>query len=307
MRCRLNQCVASLLLVLTVLTATSHAASSTGRLKVTATILPLADIVRQVGGNRVHVVTLLRPGVEPIAYQPSPVQIRQTLGTDLYVRVGSGFDTWGDNLFGKAADQPLTVTALDVVEPPGPDKPSPVDGKGANGPTGSRDPWVWLDPIVVRDRILPAVSAALTRLRPGDARYFKVNERKYFEALTNLDRAMWPVFRQLPGKGFVATHAIWGYMAKRYGLHQVTFSEPSSNVIPSQQNMDSLAETARNLGIVAVFGDPWSKVSPARAFADRINGRFMLLDPLGGEQFPGRQTYSALMNYNLAIIKNALK
>ena len=298
-----GRCVASMLVV-TFCSAAVFAAAPPERIKVTATIFPLADIVRQVGGTRVHVVTLLPPGVRPFSYQPTLIQIRQTVGTSLYVRVGSDFDAWGDNLFSNAAEKPQTLTVTDFVDLLPPDRPSVLLDKGIPpGQVGKGNPWVWLDPVLVRDRILPAVTAALTRLRPGDARYFKVNERKYFEELTKLDEGMWTVLMRLPGKGFVSTHPLWGYLAKRYGLRQAAVIEPSASGAPVQRNQDTLVETARKLGIVAVFGDPWSTVSAAREFANRIHGRFVMLDPLGGAQLPGRYSYSALMKYNLALIR----
>ena len=304
MRHFISQCAASILLVLIVFTASVFAGAPPDRLKVTATVFPLADIVRQIGGNRVHVVTLFRPGAEPLSYQPTLIQIRQTVGTGLYVCVGNGFDTWGDNLFSNAVEKPLTITVTDVVDPLQQDNPVVLDGKKALDQTVKGNSWVWLDPIVVRDRILPAVTAALMRLRPGDARYFKVNERKYFEALTKLDQTMWTVLQHLPGKGFVATHDIWRGLAQRYGLRQIANSETSFVDTPMQQNYDNLVEVARRLNITAVFGDPWTKVFPARMLAERLHGRFILLDPLGGEQLPGRHNYIALMNYNLALVRN---
>ena len=307
MRCFSSQCAASILFVLTVFSTAVSASAPPERLKVTATIFPLADIVRQVGGNRVHVVTLLRPGILPFSYQLGQIQIRQAIGTALYVRVGNGLDAWGDNLFSNAIAQPLTITITNLVDPLQRDNSAVLDDKKAFGQTGKVEPWVWLDPLFVRDRILPVISASLIRLRPGDARYFKVNERKYFEELTKLDQAMRSVLQQLPGRGFVATHAIWGSLATRYGLHQIARIEPSFADAPSELNQDSLAEAAQKLDIIAVFGDPWSKVSPSRMLAERLHGRFILLDPLGGEQLPGRHSYIALMYYNLSLIKNGMK
>jgi zinc transport system substrate-binding protein len=300
-------CALALLAVLT-FAAAAPATGAPERLKVTATIFPLADLVRQIGGNRVQVVTLLLPGVAPASFRPAPAQVRQSTGSALYLRVGGGLDPWGDDLFSGAALPPLTVSAADLVERL-PAEPGAALREGPGGGLSEvADPWVWLDPIAVRDRLLPAITAALTRLRPGDGRYFKVNERKFFESLTKLDQAMGPVFRQLPGKGFLATHAVWGHLARRYGLRQLGVGDVSlagASVPPLE--LDRLAEIARESGMVAVFGDPWSKVAPARQLAQRIHGRFLLLDPLGGEGLPGRHSYLALMNYNLALVRNGMK
>ena len=297
---------ASLLLASAFTTDANSATAPGGRIKVSATILPLADMVRQVGGNRVQVVTLLPPGVAPFRYHPTPAQIRQIRGTALQVRVGNGFDSWGAGLPGNAAAPPLTLVVLDLIGPAQHDRGNvPQTERESGDDTG--DPWAWLDPLVVRDRILPAVRTALTRLHPGDARYFKVNERRYFEELTRLDQSMRSVFQRLPGKGFLATHDVWGGVARRYGVQQAASIESRTGSAPTQQRLDRLAEDAQKSGIVAVFGDPWSKVSPARQLAGQIQGFFLLLDPLGGEQLPGRQSYLALMNYNMVLIMNGIK
>lgn len=305
MRCFTHVRAATVMLASILFATIAHADPPPERVKVTATIFPLADIVRQVGRNRVQVTALLPPGANPFTYRPTQLQKQQAAGSAIYIRVGSGLDPWGDGLFTGTGAKPLVITATDggnllLREESAADR-RPLGAKG------SVDPWVWLDPVFVRDRILPAVTAALVRLSPTDARFFKVNERKYFEELTKLDVTMRSVLRQLPGRGFVATHPVWGYLAKRYDLREAAVLNPSFDAAPSPQSLDSLAGNMLRLGISTVFGDPWCSAAAGRNFAARLHGSFVLLDPLGGELITGRHNYLALMHYNLALIKSGVK
>ena len=68
-------------------------AEETERLTVTASIPPHAWLVRQIGGDHVRVLTMVRPGEDPHTYQPSDAQVSQVMGGRLYFRSGVAFES----------------------------------------------------------------------------------------------------------------------------------------------------------------------------------------------------------------------
>ena len=305
MKSRAVVLVATLLGIL-MQTATVPAAQQP--IKVAASIFPLADIVRQIGGKRVIVATLLPAGASEHTFEPSASQIRQVAEVSLYVRVGAGLDGWADKLIASARQKPLTVTAtsgirlLVVAE----QQLLPEKGGDADHHDGD-DPHVWLDPILVRDHLLPAVTEALAQLSPADASYFRANSKNYALALTRLDRELRSSIDRLPRKGFIAMHGAWAYLAKRYGLTQVAAVEPFPGKEPSARYLVQLVNIARKQGVTTIFAEPQLPPKGAQVIAAEIGGKVLLLDPLGGEGLDGRDSYLGLMRYNLATITGGMR
>src|SRR5512140_192915 len=79
--------------------------------RVVATIFPIADLVRQIGGDAVEVLTLLPPGASPHTFEPTPAQMREVAQARVFVRVGAGLDAWTEKLLA-ARNPTLTILTL---------------------------------------------------------------------------------------------------------------------------------------------------------------------------------------------------
>ena len=298
------------LLLLLVMPAWHARALAAEPIKVAASIFPLADIVRQVGKERVSVVTLLPAGASEHAYEPTASQMRQAADAALYVRVGAGMDVWVDRLMAAARHKPLVITAtggIPLLQSSSQDLLL-KDGKGEHEHDHGNgdDPHVWLDPTIVRDHILPAVTEALARLSPADARVFKVNSRRYALELTRLDMDYTNTLSKLPKRNFIAMHSAWGYLARKYQLKQVAAVETFPGKEPSAKYIAALIKKARELGVTTIFAEPQLSNKAARVIAAELGGKVLVLDPLGSAQTPGRNSYLALMRHNLSILAGGL-
>jgi zinc transport system substrate-binding protein len=278
------------------------------QIKVVATIFPLADMVRQIGGNKVKVMTLITSGMSEHTFEPTTAQIRQVAEAALYVRVGAGMDVWGDKLLAAAKRPPVMVTAtrgitlLSVAE-----QDLVPEGKGAEHHHKGDDPHVWLDPILVRDYIVPQITAALISLSPGDAGFFKANGLRFVTDLTSLDKEARGRIKSLSRHDFIALHGAWHYLGKRYGLRQMASVEPFPGKEPSAKYIAALVTMARKSGVVTIFAEPQLSARTANVLASELKGQVLLLDPLGGEVIPYRNSYLALMRYNLSVIYRGMK
>jgi len=277
--------------------------------KVVATIFPLADIVRQVGGNRVKVTALLTAGMSEHTFEPTTAQIRQVAEAALYVRVGAGMDPWGDKLLAAAKRPPAMVTAtagiplLSVAE----QDLAEEKETGAHHHHEGDDPHVWLDPILVRDHIVPGITNALITISPADSSYFKANSKQFVAALTRLDQEMKLRIKVLSHHDFIALHGAWHYLAKRYGLRQLAAVEPFPGKEPSAKYLAALITLARKDGVTTIFAEPQLSAKAAQVIAAELKGKVLLLDPVGGETVPGRNSYLELMRYNLSTIERGMK
>jgi zinc transport system substrate-binding protein len=296
------------LLVFTVVVFSAQASAAKEPIKAVATIFPLSDIVRQVGGKRVSVTTLLTGGMSAHMFEPTTAQIRQMSQAALYVRIGANLDPWGDKLLAAAKRPPVIVTAtagvplLSIAE----QELGPEEERDHHHHEGD-DPHVWLDPVLVRDYIVPAVVGALTGISPEDAQYFRANGKKFSIALSELDREIRTTIGSLPKKDFIALHGAWHYFAKRYGLKQVAAVEPFPGKEPSAKYIAALVSLARKDHVTTIFAEPQLSAKAAEVIASELKGQVLLLDPLGGEKMPGRNGYIPLMRYNLSVIASGMR
>jgi zinc transport system substrate-binding protein len=273
---------------------------------VAASIFPLADMVRQVGGNKVNVTTLLPAGASPHTFAPTVSTMRGIAETRLYVRVGAGLDTWGDKLLAAAGRPPLVLTVTDGVPLLSiAERELVQDSEEHHHEAGN--PHIWLDPIIVRDHIMPQIVNALSVLSPEDTEYFKANGRRFAAELTALDRDFRATVKTLSKHDFIAIHGAWAYLARRYGLLQIAAVEPFPGKEPSAKYITALIRLARKSGVNTIFAEPQLSGKAAGVIAAELKGHVLVLDPIGGESLPGRNSYPALMRYDLSIIARGMK
>lgn len=259
-----------------------------GRPLVAATLPPIADLVRAVGGEAVRVETLLPPGAHPDTYEATPRTARMLAHAELVIRVGAAADAW----LGPVGDTP-EVTLTDGMEL-----------VGQHGP-GTGNPHVWLDPIRVRDQLLPRITDAVAGLvsEPGPVRK---RAAAYADSLTALDAEIRAMLADVDGRRFVAAHPAWVYFAERYDLAQVgaLHSAPGSEL--GSRDLARLVDETRALGVEAVIAEPQLGRAGVQALADELGVRVEVADAVGGPGLEGRETYLALMRYSARAFARAL-
>ncbi|MBI4539444.1 MAG: zinc ABC transporter substrate-binding protein [Gemmatimonadetes bacterium] len=260
-----------------------------------ASIFPIADIAAALGGPAAHVDVLLPPGASPETFEPTPDVVRKLAAARLFITVGGGLDTWTRGLV-EAADSGVEVLTLsEGIE---------LRREGAGAGTGN--PHVWLDPVLVRDRLLPRIAEALERLAPGAAQGIRQRASAYGDSLSALDAEIRTLLEPLASRAFVAAHPAWVYFAERYRLRQLAAIRPAPGQEPSPRHLAALVDSARALAVHVVFAEPQTPSAEAAALADEIGAQVRILDPLGGPGTPDRDSYLALLRYNARELAAAL-
>ncbi|GMV04356.1 MAG: zinc ABC transporter substrate-binding protein [Gemmatimonadota bacterium] len=270
-----------------------------------ATIFPVADLAARVAGDAVRVETLLPPRASVHTWEATPGQVRALDRAAGFISVGGGLDAWLEALVGE--DPTLRTLRLTDglalrarVEEPG---HLHRDDEGA----GTGDPHVWLDPILVRDGLLPRITALLGDLAPEHAREIAVRGTALADSLTALDAAIRSTLEGAPQRSFLATHEAWGYFAARYGLHSLGSLYEGPGHEPSARGLAALVDAARGAGLGAVLAEPQMAETAARALAGEVGARVVVVDPLGGPGVPGRESYLDLMRFNARGFAEALR
>lgn len=288
---------APLLLALISTLAASPSAAQAPR--VVATIFPLADIVRRIGGDAVDVITLLPGSASPHTFEPRPAQMRDVSSAVLVVRVGAGLDDWAVKLLAAAATPPQVLAVADHVEL--------LHEDGAEGHAHAGDPHIWLDPILVRDRVAPPILAALQRILPERAAALTQACERLQAELSQLDADIRSALVPLAKRKFIAFHSAWRYFGKRYELEQVAVVEDFPGKEPSARAIAQLIDTARRNGVGAMIVEPQFSPRLAEQIAADFNGRSVTADPMGSSDLADRRNYLDLMRFNAKAFAEALR
>lgn len=289
-------------------------------ISVVTTIYPFADFVRQVGGEKVKVVYLLTGGASPHTYEPTVEQARLVNEAQLFIYCGAGLDDWAVGLAEAAGpdlillDLSTKVQLLDsaLYNRPGESEHHEEDEHLEDADDhehehGPADPHYWLDPLIVRDSIVPAIHEELLRLNPADEEYFNDNLEQYRNELTLLHKEIASAALAFRRSNFVAFHSAWQYFAQRYSLREVAVIADFPGQEPSAGWLVELVGLIHREDVAAIFAEPQFSAALAESIARDSGVPVVIVDPLGGDDLPGRESYLKMMRFNLDLFRSAME
>jgi zinc transport system substrate-binding protein len=276
----------------------SHASyASDTTLKVVASIAPLADFARQVGGDKVDVTLLLPPGASPHTYEPTPRTMQEISKAKIFIKIGAGLEFWADKLIAAAGKDVVTVNCSKGVALI--HAAHDYEERGA----GNVDPHYWLDPVIAIGMV-KKIEEAYSKTDPADSSYFAERASSYIASLAALHKQIAETVKTFRTREYVTFHPAWNYFSRRYGLTVAGVVEEGPGREPTARHIDRILRELRRLQIRVVFAETQFSPKIAEAIAREAGGRVLMLDPIGGTK--GRQTYIDMMRYNLALMKKAM-
>jgi uncharacterized membrane protein YraQ (UPF0718 family)/ABC-type Zn uptake system ZnuABC Zn-binding protein ZnuA len=279
--------------------APAPAASREAHLEVVTSIYPLELIVRALGGHRVAVTTLLPPGASPHTFEPLPGDVARLERARYFVRMGAGLDDWAERLTAAAGPALESIVLLDL------EGVETISVPREKGPAAV-DPHAWLDPILVRDALVPGLLQALVEADPTDGEQYRSRAALFVNRLTRVDGEIRSTLRGARGRSYVAYHDGWRYFARRYGLEAVGVVHRAGAEEPTPLELARLVDAARRAAVPAILVEPQLDPRVAEVIAAEFGGRTVEVDPLGTPSDPARSTYEGLMRYNATGFARAL-
>ncbi len=288
------------LLLFNVLAAASPA-SAQQRLNVVATFSILGDFVRQVGGDRIDLTTLVGPGGDTHVYTPTPEDVRRVAAAKLVVVNGLGLEGWLQRLVKSAGEHASIVIASEGIVPRNP----PRAGEGVDAP----DPHAWQ--AVSNAKIYVAnIRAALIAADPSGADVYSANAASYLSRLDALDREVREAVRIIPEdrRRVISTHDAFGYFAVAYGIAFISPQGVSTESEVSAHDLAAIIRQVRAGKITAIFLENMIDPRLARQIAAETGARVggtLYSDSLTGEKGDA-PTYIDMVRHNIKALTNAL-
>ena len=305
------------------------------KLQVVATTSIAGDVVRQVGGDRIDLTTLMGIGVDPHTYVATPSDTASVHDAHLLISSGAGLEEGLSKILQGASGAGIEVRLSDGLQLqhwPRPETglvaghwPRPETGLGAgqSAPQGygaqqadrgarvdELDPHVWFD---VQNVIhwVQTVRDTLSSLDPANSARYQANADTYTTQLRELDNWILEQAASIPQdrRKLMTNHLTLGYFAHRYGFEQVGAIYPlSPSSEPSAQDVAALEEAIRQYGLHVIFTE--STVSPE--LADQVARdtgvrTIRLYTESLGASGSGAESYVDMMRYDVQAIVAGLR
>lgn len=282
-----------------------------GRIRVVASILPLADAARQIGGDHVAVTTLLPPGQTPHGYTARPRQVEALAEAHLLLTVGLGLDPWAVQAARAVESRDLVVLEFAASVSATPIKVEPhEDGEDDEDHDHAHahalgDPHLWLNPVLMKE-YGAVLAGRLTEVDPARADDYRANLAAWIAQLDDLDRDYRRRLATARHRAFVSYHSAFTYLAARYGLKQEAAFEVGRGGLGAE-HLERVIRFVREHDIKVIFAEPQFPLDRLRALTEATGAVARTLDPLGDATVPERASYVALMRTNLAALCEALE
>ena len=178
--------------------------AGSGGLRVVATTTQVADLARNVAGDRASVTGILTANADPHDYEPRPDDAKALADADLVLRSGGEVDEWLGDLLDSAGSDATTVTLIDRLR---------VRGE---------DPHWWQDPRNAETAVT-TIRDALAKADPDGTATYDANAEAYLGRLEALDAAIARCMDAIPAgrRKLVTNHDALGYFAERYDIEVV--------------------------------------------------------------------------------------
>jgi zinc/manganese transport system substrate-binding protein len=322
------------LVILAAALGASLAAARAEEVPVVATFSILGDMVREVGGDRVAITTLVGPDGDGHVYQPTPADARALRNARLVVANGLGFEGWIDRLveasgydgpvllategidpiaFGEAAEDEHEHAHDDhghADEAHGHDHDHEhEDGDEHHHHAGEDDPHAWQSLDNARIYVTN-IAEALTEVDPEGAATYAANRDRYLAEIAALDAELDARLARIPvdRRTVVTSHDAFGYLAEETGIRFLAPVGVSTDADVSAQDVAALITQIRAEGISAIFLENVSDPRMIEQIASETGvtvGGVLYSDALS-EPIDQAGTYLEMMRHNIETLTGAL-
>jgi manganese/zinc/iron transport system substrate-binding protein len=286
----------------------SAATAAEKKIKVAATVTMVSDLVRQVGGDRVEVQSLMGPGVDPHLYKASASDVVTLQGADVLFYSGLLLEGKMQDIFAKLARTkkfvyPVTeaIPLEKLLEPP--------------EFAGHYDPHVWFD-VPLWSLCVDTVVKGLSEFEPAGKADFEKRGAAYKAKLAELHQ--WALKRaaELPEKQriLITSHDAFNYFGRAYGFQVVALQGISTVTETSSADMVKLVEFIKERSVKAIFVEssvPHKTIERVAKDAGVKVGGELFSDATGtpGQMEQGYDlgTYEGMIKHNLNAVVAALK
>lgn len=274
-------------------------------LPVVATFSILADMVGEVGGERVAVTTIVGRNSDVHNFEAAPQHARALLEARVLVLNGLDFEPWLPRLLQASGFEGRQVLASDGVEV------RRLGGEPGHGHAhGDVDPHAWQD-LSNGARYVRNIARGLAQADPRNTRYYEGRAERYIGRIEALDAEIRATLADIPAerRRVISSHDAFGYFGAAYGVEFIPVAGLSNQAEPSARDVARIITLARDHGVSGVFIENMSNPAMARQIAREsgaLMGGTLYADALGPLDEPAA-TYLGMLSWNAGRLAYVLR
>ena len=259
------------LALITVCSLLIPAAFAEEKLKVVTTFTVLADMTRQVAGEKADVVSLTKPGAEIHGYQPTPQDLVAASGANVIFWNGLNLEVWFRQFLENLGSDIPSVTLSDGIEA------IPILSGAYEG---KPNPHAWMSLANAR-RYISRISEALGQHDPDNRQTYQRNAEAYFKQLDSAVAPLRARLASLPAnkRWLVTCEGAFSYLARDADLNELYLWAMNADEVGTPRQISRVIDAVREHDIDVVFCESTVNTAPARQVARETGARY------GGELY----------------------
>ena len=230
------------------------------KLNTIVSVVPQKVFVEKIGGNKVSVTLMVKPGSSPHSYEPKPSQMKDIAKADIYFSIGVEFEkVWLTRFTNQNHNMKVIDLGYGVIKK-------------------NKDPHIWTSPKNVKI-IANNIYNSLVKNDLKNKTYYKNNYDKFLKELDELDLAIKTILKDTPKDSkFMVFHPAWGYFARDYHLIQLPIEVDGKN--PKPRDIVKLIIKAKQAKVKAILTAPEFSIKVATQIAKELNIKVVPISPL---------------------------
>jgi zinc transport system substrate-binding protein len=279
------------------------------KLKVIATIFPLYDFARIVGGEKVDVTMLLPPGSDAHNYELRPDDIIKVSKNNVFLFINFEMEQWAYKIINVAKGN-TNMLAVETGQGAFLLPLTDIDKQNGQKDRASKfDPHIWLD-FDNAQRIIDKIASAFIRRDSKNSDYYLKNAREYKLKLKALDKRYREELTKCKTKVILhAGHWAFAYLAKKYDLKYMAAYTVSVEAEPLPQNIFALVEEIKNLKLPYIYYEDFIAPRLAQTIAQETGAKLLKLNnghDISKDDIKNGATFISLMEENLVNLKKGM-
>jgi len=297
------------LLLLSLIILSCQPAKETGaadnKLKVMATIFPLYDFARIIGGDKINVTMLLPPATDAHHYELKPNDIVKVCKSDIFLFTNFEMERWAYKIIQGSAEN----TRMLVVETGAGVFLLPLNEEDQENKNYKFDPHIWLD-LENAQKIVDNITKSFIKKDQRNSDYYKKNAAQYKLKLAALDRRYNSELAKCRTKTILhAGHWAFAYLAKKYNLKYIAAYNASVEAEPLPQNIFTLIEQIKKQKIPYIYYEDLTAPRLAQMIAKETGAGLLKLSnghDISKDDIKKGGSFLLLMEENLKNLKKGL-
>ncbi|WP_148880758.1 metal ABC transporter substrate-binding lipoprotein/adhesin SsaB [Streptococcus sp. Marseille-P7376] len=283
-----------------------NSSSDSSKLKVVATNSIIADITKNIAGDKIDLHSIVPVGKDPHEYEPLPEDVKKTSKADLIFYNGINLETGGNAWFTKLVKNANKEENKDYYAVSDGVEVIYLEGQSEKG---KEDPHAWLN---LENGIIYAQNIAkrLIEKDPDNKDTYEKNLKAYVEKLTALDKEAKEKFNNIPEekKMIVTSEGCFKYFSKAYNVPSAYIWEINTEEEGTPDQIKTLVEKLRKTKVPSLFVESSVDERPMKTVSKDTNIPIyakIFTDSVAEEGEEGDSYYS-MMKYNLDKISEGL-